>query len=51
MVSYFHGSNPVRVYFADGKIRNLDQPYTVDINNEIIAQFAKIYGTDNLALI
>lgn len=51
MVSYFNGSNPVRVYFPDGSVQDLGTGYQISIDNEIMAQFARIYGTDNLALV
>lgn len=50
-IAYFRGTSPVRVFFPDGSVRDLGPQYLVDIGNEILAQFAKIYGMDNLALI
>ncbi len=51
MIQYFNGDSPVRVYFQDGSARELPAPYRVEVSNEVLAQFARIYGKENLALI
>ncbi|NLC84084.1 MAG: DNA polymerase III subunit alpha, partial [Ruminococcaceae bacterium] len=51
MISYFSGNSPVCVYFNDGTVKDLDARWRVEISDEVMSYFARLYGQNNLALI